>query len=144
MLNETAEKLAVAVYDPSLDGRFENLSLGNVSRRNKSCQHAQNFSVYDPLPGSVCVWSCLMSIVTGARDPRWIEDTFEANTLPCHTSMDVSMNLIMTFSQMSNVSNFQYILNNQFTIIHSRLPLMCIELLTRAALSGVAKMVSSL
>jgi predicted Rdx family selenoprotein len=25
MLNETAEKLAVAVYDPSLDGRFEQI-----------------------------------------------------------------------------------------------------------------------
>ena len=106
-LNATAEKLAVAVYDPSLDGKSENLSKGNVIR-NKSCQHASNFNVYEPPPGSVCAWSCLMSVVTGAQDPRWIEDTFEANTFPCHTeNMDVSMNQIMGFSQISNVSNFQ-------------------------------------
>ena len=103
-LNETAEKLAVAVYDPSLDGRFENLSRGNVIR-NKSCQHAANYNVYEPPPGSVCAWSCLMSLVTGARDPRWIEDTFHTNAFPCHTqNMDATMNMIIAFSQMSNVN----------------------------------------
>lgn len=67
------------------------------------------------MQGTVCVWSCLFTLTTGAQDPRLIEETFDNFAFPCHTdSMDPPMNMIVAFSEITNVSNGGGTLLNQF------------------------------
>jgi len=109
-LNAAAEKLAINVYNPSLDERFKNMSMGTVIG-NKSCPHsAKKFNVFSPPQGTICVWSCLMSLASGAQDPRWIEGFFDESAFLCHSpgtqNMNAAMNMCMAFSDITNVSSF--------------------------------------
>jgi hypothetical protein len=110
-LNKAAEKMAVSLYTPDLDDRFQNMARGHVIN-NKSCPHASNFNLFEPPRGSVCTWSVLMTLVTGSRDPRWTEGTFDQFNFPCHSvDMNSSMNMIIAFSEITQVSILKLVFN---------------------------------
>ena len=107
-LNNASEKLGTDIYTPKLEERFRNLAQGIIVA-NKICPHSPTtFYVFDPPQGTICAWSSILSVVTGAQDPRWIEGTFDDMAFPCHlpgiNPMNASMNMFMAFSKMTNVS----------------------------------------
>ena len=107
-LNIAAEKMNVALYTPDLDDRFLNMSRGNVLP-NKTCQcHATPYNVFSPPNGSVCSWSCILTIASGCRDPREIEGSFPHAMFPCHNGQNImnAVSLLVMFSEITNVSIF--------------------------------------
>lgn len=86
-LNTAVDQLGLHSSFNTLEGRMTNLNENGTVYNYLSCACTPDisFDAFNPPPGTVCSWSCILSLLTGWVEPRASLDVFNAFSLRCHT-----------------------------------------------------------
>ena len=107
-LNLAVDLLGLQSNFSTLEGRMTHLKENGTVYNYTSCQCSPEtfFEAFDPPPGSVCSWSCLLSFLTGLVDPRASLKTFQAFSLRCHSPSLVQeeSDLFVAFTNITKVA----------------------------------------